>query len=206
MKNMLKDAAILFAITLIAGLCLGAVHFITEDPIRRSEEKALNDSYREVFAQASSFEEMQGFVNPAVSDAAKWESAGFGDVDINKALTAKDSSGNIIGYILDVTTHAGYGGDIEFTMGITADGVLNGISILNIKETAGLGMRADEVLKPQFSSKAVQPFEVTKTGSTSDSQIDAISGATITSKAVTGAVNAGVYYYDSLTGGAGNEN
>ena len=206
MKNMIKDAAILFAITLIAGLCLGAVHFITEDPIKRAEEKALNDSYKEVFASASSFEEISGFTNPAESDAAKWNAEGYGDVDINKALTAKDASGNVIGYILDVTTHAGYGGDIEFTMGITGDGVLNGISILNIKETAGLGMRADEVLKPQFASKAAQTFEVTKTGSTSDSQIDAISGATITSKAVTGAVNAGVYYFNSLTGGAGNEN
>ncbi len=44
MKNMIKDAAILFAITLIAGLCLGAVHFITKDPIKRAEEKALSDS------------------------------------------------------------------------------------------------------------------------------------------------------------------
>ena len=95
MKNMIKDAAILFAITLIAGLCLGAVHFITEEPIRLAEEKALNDSYKEVFANASSFEEISGFTNPAVSDAAKWNAEGYGDVDINKALTAKDSSGNI---------------------------------------------------------------------------------------------------------------
>ena len=189
MKSMIKDAVILFAITLIAGLCLGAVHFITEEPIRQAEEKALNDSYKEVFAGASSFEEISGFTNPAVSDAARWNAEGFGDVDINKALTAKDASGNIIGYILDVTTHAGYGGDIEFTMGITGDGVLNGISILNIKETAGLGMRADEVLKPQFASKSAQTFEVTKTGSTSDSQIDAISGATLSSNGSRDAVH-----------------
>ncbi|MCR4788360.1 MAG: RnfABCDGE type electron transport complex subunit G [Lachnospiraceae bacterium] len=206
MKNMIKDALILFAITLIAGLALGAVHFITEEPIRIAEEKALNDSYREVFGNASTFEEVPGFADPQSADKTQWTAKGFDKVNINKALIAKDASGNTLGYVFDVTSHEGYGGDIEFTMGVTADGVLNGISLLSIKETAGLGMRAEEVLKPQFASKPVQEFEVTKTGSTSDSQIDAISGATITSKAITKAVNAGLDYYSTLTGGAGNEN
>ncbi|MDE7287216.1 MAG: FMN-binding protein, partial [Lachnospiraceae bacterium] len=45
----------------------------------------------------------------------------------------------------------------------------------------------------------------TKTGATSDSQIDAISGATITTNAVTTAVNGGLYYFQSQLGGGGNE-
>ncbi|MCR4989499.1 MAG: FMN-binding protein [Lachnospiraceae bacterium] len=198
MKNMLKDAFILFAITLVAGLCLGAVHYITADPIRIAEEKALNDSYREVYASAASFEETAAVSIPQ----NEWQSMGFSEVDINKTLVAKDSSGNALGYVIDITSHAGYGGDIEFTMGITNEGVLNGISILNIKETAGLGMKAEDVLKPQFAGKSVVQFEVTKTGATSDTQIDAISGATITSKAITTAVNAGLYYYSVISGGA----
>jgi electron transport complex protein RnfG len=104
--------------------------------------------------------------------------------------------------VLTVTSHEGYGGDIQFTMGITNDGVLNGISILSISETAGLGMRADEVLKPQFAGKSAEKYEYTKTGAVSDSQIDAISGATITTNAVVNGVNAGLYYFQNELGGA----
>ena len=71
---------------------------------------------------------------------------------IDKALEAKDGSGTLLGYVLTVTSREGYGGDITFTMGIRLDGTLNGISILSISETAGLGMKAEAVLKPQFSS------------------------------------------------------
>ena len=91
-------------------------------------------------------------------------------------------------------------------MGITKEGQLNGISILSISETAGLGMRAEEVLKPQFSGKIAEKFEYTKTGAVADNQIDAISGATITTNAVTNGVNAGLYYFqNALGGGVSNE-
>ena len=97
------------------------------------------------------------------------------------------------------------GGDITFTMGIANDGTLNGISILDISETAGLGMKAEEVLKPQFAEKNVPVFTYTKTGAVSEDQIDAISGATITTSAVTTAVNGGLYYFQTWLGGGGNE-
>ena len=66
-------------------------------------------------------------------------------------------------------------------MGVTLDGTTNGISLLAISETPGLGMKAEDVLVPQFTNKSVDAFSYTKTGSTSDSEIDAISGATYTS-------------------------
>ncbi len=92
------------------------------------------------------------------------------------------------------------------TLGIDRDGTLNGISILEISETPGLGMKAEEVLKPQFSGKNVAEFEYTKSGAASENQIDAISGATITTKAVTGGVNAGLKVFQTyLSGGEGNE-
>ena len=87
-------------------------------------------------------------------------------------------------------------------MGIQKDGTLNGISILSISETAGLGMKAESVLKPQFENKKVANFTYTKSGSTMDSQIDAISGATITTNAVTTAVNAGLYVFQTQLGGS----
>ena len=67
-------------------------------------------------------------------------------------------------------------------------------------------MRADEVLKPQFTEKKAERFEYTKSGAAADNQIDAISGATITTNAVVNGVNAGLYYFQTqLEGGGTNE-
>ena len=205
MKNMIKDAAILLVITLCAGLILGFVYQITKEPIARAEEEAAKKAYAEVFSQAADFNMLE--ISFAEGDAGyeEWKSSGYEGVDIINVLAALDGSGNRIGYVLTVTSHEGYGGDITFTMGISNDGTLNGISILSISETAGLGMKAESVLKPQFAGKNVSNFTYTMTVATSDSQIDAISGATITTNAVTTAVNGGLYYFQTQLGGSINE-
>lgn len=203
MKNMIKDTAILFAITLIAGFILGFVYNVTKEPIALAEEKAAKAAYAEVFAGASEFDDME--VSMDASYEAEWASAGFAQVSIEKILQAKDSDGNGMGYVLSLISHEGYGGDIAFTLGIANDGTVNGISILSISETAGLGMKAEDVLKPQYAGKKVSSFTVTKQGATSDNQIDAISGATITSNAMTTAVNGGLYYFQTKLGGVSYE-
>lgn len=205
MKNMLKDAAILFAITLCAGLVLGFVYNLTKEPIALAEEKAAQEAYKEVFPNAAKFEALELAVPEDSEYAAAWMDAGYDSVDIGRTLGAMDETGNILGYVIPITTHAGYGGDITFTMGIQMDGTVNGISILSISETAGLGMKAEEVLKPQFTGKQVAKFTYTKSGATMDSEIDAISGATITTDAVVTAVNGGLYYFQTQLGGSGNE-
>ena len=125
--------------------------------------------------------------------------------EISSAVIALDASGAPLGYIFNVTTGKGYGGDIQLTVGIQADGTVNGYSVLSIGETAGLGMKAkdDADWASQYAGKKVEAFQVVKDGSGSadDSKIDAISGATITSKAVTGAMNSCLAYFQSLEGG-----
>lgn len=199
MKGMIKDALILFAITLIAGLMLGVVNDITKEPIAQQEQKAKNEACQNVFAAADSFEAQE------LADSAQIEQvlvdAGISGADIDELMVAKDASGALLGYVITVTDHEGYGGDIQFSMGITNEGTLNGISLLSISETAGLGMRAGEVLVPQFSDKNVSRFTYTKTGATADSEIDAISGATITTNAVVNGVNAGLAYFDKILKG-----
>ena len=199
MKGMIKDALILFAITLIAGLMLGVVNDITKEPIAQQEQKAKNEACQNVFAVADSFEAQE------LADSAQIEQvltdAGISGADIDELMAAKDASGALLGYVITVTDHEGYGGDIQFSMGITNEGTLNGISLLSISETAGLGMRAGEVLVPQFSNKNVSRFTYTKTGATADSEIDAISGATITTNAVVNGVNAGLAYFDKILKG-----
>ena len=103
--------------------------------------------------------------------------------------------------MIAVETKEGYGGVLRFYMGITMDGILKGISILEIHETPGLGMRAPEVLVPQFRNVTGPEFTVTKSGKTNDTEIDAITSATITSKAVTRGVNYGMKYFEELKEG-----
>ena len=120
------------------------------------------------------------------------------NVDINEVMRALDSAGQLMGYVITVTDHEGYGGDIQFSMGVTLDGTLNGISLLSISETAGLGMKAGDVLVPQFANKKVESFTYTKSGSTNDSEIDTISGATITTNAIVNGVNSGLLFFNSV--------
>lgn len=124
---------------------------------------------------------------------------------IDEAAEAKQGS-ETIGYVVTVTDKEGYGGNIQISVGILNDGTVNGISILDISETAGLGMRAKEPeFYEQYAGRQAASFEVTKNGESGDNMIDALSGATITSKAVTGGVNAALSYYQNVLGGSVNE-
>lgn len=121
---------------------------------------------------------------------------------INTIYEAKDASGNVVGYDFDVSEMEGYGGEINFIVGIDNEGAITGISILKISETAGLGMKAKEAdFRDQYVGKAVESFVVTKTGKTADNEIDAISAATITSKAMTKGVNAAIVAFNVVGGG-----
>lgn len=202
MKEMMKNTGILLAITIAAGLVLGLVYQITKDPIAVQEAKKKQEACQEVFQDAASFEAVE------VEDVeeTEWADAGYSQESIDEVMSALDASGNLLGYVITVTTKEGYGGDIQFSIGVRMDGTLNGMSILSISETAGLGMRAEEVLKPQFAGRQAEAFEYTKSGAAADNQIDAISGATITTNAVTNGVNAGLYYFRTRLGGvSGNE-
>ncbi len=198
-RSMLKDAGIIVVITLIAGLVLGGVYQLTKEPIAEQKRIKKQKACQEVFAEAASFAEVEGFDTEA---AASVLAAEYPSQDIDEVMAAQDGAGDTLGYVLTVTTHEGYGGDIQFTMGITNEGALNGISLLSIAETPGLGMRAEEVLKPQFNGKSAEKYEYTKTGAVAENQIDAISGATITTNAVVNGVNAGLYYFQNELGGA----
>ena len=194
MKEMLKNAGILLAITVIAGFILGAVYQITKGPIAEAEAAAAMEAYKEVFADAADFTEIE--VN---ADALT--TGGITGSDIDKVMEAKGADGSVLGYVFVITNHEGYAGDIQLTLGVSRDGTTNGISILAISETPGLGMEAENVLKPQFAGKKAAQFQYTKTGAVSEDQIDAISGATITTNAVTNGVNAGLYYFQNVLGG-----
>ena len=197
-KSMIKNALILFAITLVAGVLLGLVYQLTKDPIARQDQLAQDRANQSVFAAASTFNDVE------INEAAALDAATkHGGATIESVKEAVDASGAVLGHVIKIKTK-GYGDFIEYTVGITKEGNINGISIISIAETPGLGMNADKVIKPQFVDKAATSFAVVKNGQLTDAntQIEAISGATITSRAVTEGVNAAVdYFNDALKGG-----
>lgn len=194
MKAIIKDCLILFAITLIAGAALGIVYDITKEPIAAQEAKKKMEAQQGVFADADEFETIE--LDEGIIAAVETNG-----VTVDEAYDAK-TAGTHAGYVIQATSPNGYGGDITLMVGVTADGTCNGYSLLTINETAGLGMNAQKAdWAAQYAGKAVDAFEVTKTGASADNQIDAISGATITSKAVTEAVNACLAYAAAMEGG-----
>ncbi|MCR5154364.1 MAG: RnfABCDGE type electron transport complex subunit D [Lachnospiraceae bacterium] len=189
----------LTVIALVLGGLLGTVYQLTKGPIEYAKQQEELAAYKEVSPDAKTFDEATDLV-AAINDeyANGGISAGaFGNVKLDSAYIAKGSSKETIGYVVNVTTSDGFGGDISLSIGVDANGSITGIAFLTINETAGLGMNAkNESFYSQYIGKNVDLFTVTKSGSSSDSEIDALSGATITSKAVTNAVNAALYIAD----------
>lgn len=200
-NTMLHDAIILFAITLIAGVLLGFVYELTKAPISKQEEAAKIAAYQEVFSDAASFEEVEFSKEEALAIVTEV----YPKESIDEVMKALDSSGSCLGYVITATSNEAYDGSLQLSVGIRMDETINGISFLKLTESAGLGMEADPVLKVQFTDRKIENFVVTKIGASATNEIDAISGATITSRAVTNAVNASIEYFRSALGGGSNE-
>ena len=204
MNNIDKNTLILTSITVISGLLLGIVYDITKEPIAEAQENTKQEAFRSVLADASSFETVEDF--DASEALSLLKENGYTSDEITEIAEGIDGSGETIGYVINVMSHEAYDGDLEVSVGIAADGTVTGIEMLSISETAGLGMKADEAdFKDQFKDKKVEKFSYTKSGESGDDKIDAISGATITTNAVTNAVDSALIYFQNELGGGVNE-
>ena len=208
-STLIKDALILFAITIIAAFALGAVYEITKDPIKEAEAKTKTEAAKAVFAEMKeTAETSQEEVDKAQALVdSNNKNKEFDTITIDEVLQALDENGNKIGDIITVTSKKGYGGQITIIMGVADDETLKGIEFLSISETPGLGMKAkdddpdkDGDFKDQF--KGVQPgsYKLTKRNinMSGTTEIDAISSATITTSAVTNMLNAGLLVAGSI--------
>ncbi len=200
-KKIVHDALILTAFTLVLGFVLGLVYEITKEPIAAADAATAQAAYKEVFQDADSFEAYDGFDKEAA--VSLMEENGYND-EITDVQIAKGSDGSTLGYVITVLAKDGSQANITFSVGIAADGTVNGYSITSIAETPGLGDKAkNEEFYSQFQNKQVEKFDVVKQAPASDSEIEAISGATITSRAMTNGVNASITYFETvLEGGA----
>lgn len=200
-KLIIKNTIILFVITLIAGILLGGAYEITKDARAEQEKKTTEKAYKTVFADADSFSEIE-YNNDELKAYLKDNGYSEESAYIGGIVEARASSGEPMGYVITATDKGGYAGEITFTLGISSDGTIKGIEFLAIDETAGMGMKAKNAeFKDQFKDKNVADFDTTP-DNFAQNGIDAISGATITTKAVCNGVNAGVLCFNYLTGGA----
>ena len=200
MNKIVKNTLILTAITVVSGLLLGVVYDITKEPIAQAQENTKQGAYRAVLSVASSFEAVDFVANSASSLLSE---NGYTSDEITEVVEGTDDSGETVGYVISVQSGEAYDGTLELSVGIATDGTVKGVEMLDISETAGLGMKADEAeFKDQFKDKNVEKFTYTKTGEDGDDMIDAISGATITTNAVTNAVDSALVYYQNELGGS----
>ncbi len=194
-SGFMKDALILFAITLVSGICLGFVYDVTKGPIEQATIAANNATYREVLSTAESFETAAGSEETIEATAEEFGTLGYGSVAIESVLEGRDASGNVVGYVINSLSKNSYGGAVKLSIGFDMDGTITGVGIREISDTPGLGLKAKEpAYRDQFIGKNADVLTVTKSGQAADNEINAISGATITSDAVTNAVNAALYY------------
>lgn len=186
-KEILVPAVSLFIICLVVTALLAVTNMVTAPKIDELAAERQNEAKKVVLSDAESF-----------SDEKTVEKDGV-QYTYYEGLSQSEEK---IGYVF-LTSAKGYGGDIDIMVGIGNDGSVKGVTILSISETAGLGMNAknDKFLN-QYKDKNSE-ISVIKTGTPSDSEIQALTGATITSKAVTSAVNTALDL-DKTAGGEAN--
>ena len=195
MKKILKDTLALAIITIASGILLGGVYIITKEPIEKQNEKTKIAAYNSVFSDLSTYESYDDLDSLQTSV----KNAGYSGVIVDEVVYAFNSSKENIGVIITVTDRDGYGGNIKMTVGIDMKGTITGLEILEISETAGLGMKAaDKEFRNQYVGINADEVVYTKNGKTEANEIDAISSATITTAAVTDGVNGAITVYKEL--------
>ncbi len=179
--EVLKVAVILFVITAVAAAILAVVNKVTSPVIAENERKAQEEAMIEVLPEATEF-------NQVMTDGMSVDG-----VQVTEEVYQSD-----IGYAVKVAPN-GYGGPISIIVGVGKDLKVTGIKIISQSETAGLGAKCTEAsFQEQYKGKT-ENIVVSKNGA-KDNEIDAISSATVTSKAVTKGVNRAISIVKAVKG------
>lgn len=188
LKEILVPAVMLFIIAAVCTALLAGTNLLTKDKIAEIAVQTAMEAKASVFTEASSFSE---------------EKKVDVDGEIIAYYEALDETGSILGYVFSTTTKS-YGGDLSCMVGISCNtNKITGVKITAINDTPGLGMKAnsDDFLS-QYNNRSGE-IGVNKNQVT-DTENKAISGATITSKAVTLNVNTAFKAYETVKAGGNN--
>lgn len=173
MKKGLKNI-VLPVLCLIVSFLVSLSFQVTAPVIAANNEEKANELRKQVLPNAESFEQVSGdFKSDLIKDPMVY--------------VAKDGSAAI------TVSAAGYGGKIQVMVGILPDGKVNGIRILASSETPGVGKRTEE---EEFTSQFIGVSSKVSVGK----EIDKITGATISSKAMTNAVNGATEIFSEIGG------
>jgi len=161
-SGIFKIALNLTVTCLVSGAIIAGVYYLTHPIAVQKEQELEIQSMKELVPEAATTEEVTG----------------------EEGLTAAlDEDGSVIAYIVEVEPK-GYGGAIDMLVAVTPDGAVSNFEIVSADETPGLGTKAAESpFKDQFSGKTSEELQLTK--DSSEGTVEAITGATITSRAVT---------------------
>lgn len=184
MKDIIRLGVILFIITAFAAGVLAFSNDVTKDIIVEVEEAASSgpEVASVVIPGAIKFEKIEG----NIVEQIKAENNKFIEL-----RAGKDENDNILGYAIRTkSTIAGYGGDIEIFLGLSKDGEIVGMKVLALSETPGLGSKVQNIeFQQQYIGKnSENVINVTKS-EPKDNEIEALSGATISSNSFNSAVN-----------------
>ncbi len=182
-KNIIVPTIALFLICLVATSLLALANSVTAPIIDELAVKTEMESRKKVVTLAEEFVDKN-------------------ENGVSYAL-GLDAEGNPLGMVF-TTTAKSYGGEILVMTGVDMDGKVSGVELLSINDTAGLGMNATKAdFRSQFLG-LVNGIKVMKNSSNHDNnEITALTGATITSQAVTDAVNAALADFEKVNGKAG---
>lgn len=185
-KNLVYPTLVLFAICFVSSLLLALTNQASAPVIAQRRIENENKSRREVFEKADHFSDQK-----SIRD---------GETEY-KYYEALSQQNQLLGYVF-LTAGKGYGGEVSVMSGIELEGKVSGLKLLQLNETAGLGMRADspEFLNQYRGQDAEHGIQLVK-GPASEHQIQALTGATITSRAVTSAVQKALELSQKLKGG-----
>ena len=190
MKHVIKPASYLFFVAAVTTALLVLTHAVTLEPIANQHKKAREKMMREILTRADAFQEI-----PA-EKAGKAEKSG----SLDRVFEAFNG-GETIGWIVELSP-GGYGGAINMMVGISKeDDAVAGIRVLRHSETPGLGaLAATERFYRKYEGRKLVPLKVVRSRP-HDDEIDAITSATITTQAVTDAVNEAIKWYAERVSG-----
>lgn len=192
-NELIKLGGILFAITAIVALLLGGVNSITAPAIAANDQKTLEAALEVLVPDTQASENL-------LAEPQTYDGAPNGSTTVT-AIYEMTSDDEVEGYCVQAEPN-GFGGAISMLVGISAeDQTITGIQILSMAETPGLGANASNPeWQAQFAGKAADgSLEVIK-NATAEGKITAITGSTITSKAVVTGVNAAVAAVNEYAG------
>lgn len=177
-SNIIKVGLILFAITAVSAFVLAVVNAATAPVIAKNNEEKQAIAMKAVMPEATEF----------IDKTADMRLLSSINPDVTEVYEAFDNEDEKMGYVVMASPN-GYGGEISLVVGVNNDLTVSGVDIIKQSETAGLGAKCvNEEFKNQYIGKT-EGINVVKNGA-GENSIDAISSATITSKAVTRGVNA----------------